>query len=39
MIKDGKVAEEGAPEALYNNENGIFRRMADLQAQSARWRV
>ena len=39
VLKDGKVAEEGAPKALYNNENGIFRRMADLQAQSARWRV
>ncbi len=39
VLKDGKVAEEGAPEALYNNKNGIFRRMADLQAQSARWRV
>ncbi len=39
VLKDGKVAEEGAPKELYINENGIFRRMADLQAQSARWRV
>ena len=39
VLKDGKVAEEGAPKELYNNESGIFRRMADLQAQSAQWRV
>jgi ATP-binding cassette subfamily B protein len=39
VLKDGKVAEQGSPKELYNNENGIFRRMADLQAQSAQWRV
>lgn len=39
VLKDGKVAETGAPKELYVNENGIFRRMADLQAKSASWSV
>ena len=37
VLKDGKVAEQGSPKELYANENGIFRRMADLQAKSAEW--
>ena len=37
VLKDGRVAEEGAPKELYNRENGIFRRMADLQSASAQW--
>jgi ATP-binding cassette subfamily B protein len=39
VLKDGKVAEEGSPQELYSNENGIFRRMADLQSASAAWSV
>ncbi len=39
VLKNGKVAETGAPKELYANENGIFRRMADLQAKSASWSV
>ena len=39
VLKDGKVAEEGSPKELYAIENGIFRRMADLQAESASWSV
>ena len=39
VLKDGKVAEEGSPKELYANENGIFRRMADLQVESASWSV
>jgi ATP-binding cassette subfamily B protein len=39
VLKDGKVAEDGTPKDLYANENGIFRRMADLQAKSAEWSV
>ena len=39
VLKEGKVAEQGAPKELYNNENGIFRRMADLQSASAAWSV
>ncbi len=39
VLKDGKVCEEGSPEDLLKNENGIFRRMADLQSASAAWSV
>ena len=39
VLKDGKVAEQGSTKELYNNENGIFRRMADLQSASAAWSV
>ena len=39
VLKDGKVAEEGSPKELYNDEKGIFRRMADLQSASAAWSV
>ena len=39
VLKDGKVAEEGSPKELYENEDGIFRRMADLQSASASWSV
>ncbi|MBR6426332.1 MAG: ATP-binding cassette domain-containing protein, partial [Clostridia bacterium] len=39
VLKDGRVAEEGSPKELYNNENGIFRRMAELQSASASWSV
>ena len=39
VLKDGKVAEKGSPKELYANENGIFRRMAALQAESASWSV
>ena len=39
VLKDGKVAEEGSPQELYSNENGLFRRMADLQSASAAWSV
>ncbi len=39
VLKEGRVAEEGAPKELYKNESGIFRRMTDLQASSAAWSV
>jgi ATP-binding cassette subfamily B protein len=39
VLKDGKVAEEGSPKELYENEDGVFRRMADLQSASASWSV
>jgi len=39
VLKDGKVAEEGSPKELYATENGIFRRMTDLQSASAAWSV
>ncbi len=37
VLADGKVAEEGSPKELFNAENGIFRRMTELQAASAGW--
>ncbi len=39
VLKDGKVAEEGKPQDLLAKEDGIFRRMAALQADSAKWSV
>ena len=39
VLKDGKVAEEGTPQELLAKEDGIFRRMASLQADSAKWSV
>ena len=39
VLKDGKVAEEGTPQELLAKEDGIFRRMAALQADSAKWSV
>ena len=39
VLKDGKIAEEGSPKDLYQRENGIFRRMAELQSKSAAWSV
>ncbi len=35
VLRDGEVAEKGTPQELYSNNNGIFRRMADLQSASA----
>ncbi len=39
VLEDGHVAEEGKPEDLFKNENGIFRRMAMLQNASAAWSI
>jgi ATP-binding cassette subfamily B protein len=39
VLKDGKVAEEGKPQDLLAKEDGIFLRMAALQADSAKWSV
>jgi len=39
VLEKGRVAETGSPKELYANPDGLFRRMADLQAQSAQWRV
>ena len=39
VLSDGKVAEEGSPSELLAKENGIFRRMTQLQAESAGWSV
>lgn len=39
VLVNGKVAEEGSPAELFARENGIFRRMAELQAASAGWSI
>ena len=39
VLADGKVAEEGSPNDLLNGENSMFRRMAQLQAESANWSI
>ncbi len=39
VLADGRVAEEGRPEELLSKENGMFRRMAQLQTASADWSI
>ena len=39
VLKDGKVAEEGSPAELLQNENGLFARMLSLQSASMKWRI
>jgi ATP-binding cassette subfamily B protein len=39
VLSEGKVAEEGTPAELMSKENGIFRHMAQLQSDSAEWRI
>ncbi len=38
VLKDGHVAEQGAPQELMA-EGGLFRHMVELQNQSARWQL
>ena len=37
VLKDGTVAEQGAPEQL-KQQNGIYKHMVDLQLQSEQWK-
>ena len=39
VLSDGTVAEEGSPDELLANENGLFRRMTQLQAASSGWSI
>ena len=39
VLADGMVAEEGSPAELLAKENGIFRRMTQLQSASAGWSI
>lgn len=39
VLSDGRVAEEGKPGELLENENSIFCHMTKLQAASAGWQV
>ncbi len=38
VLADGVVAEQGAPETLYE-KNGIYAHMVDLQSNSQNWRI
>ncbi|MCM1194244.1 MAG: ABC transporter ATP-binding protein, partial [Acetatifactor muris] len=38
VLADGRVAEEGTPAELMD-KNGLYRRMVELQRQSAGWRL
>ena len=38
VLDDGRVAEEGAPAELMA-KGGLYRRMVELQRQSAQWRL
>ena len=38
VLADGKVAEEGSPQELME-KGGLFRRMVELQRQSAKWQL
>ena len=39
VLADGKVAEQGIPSELISQKNSIFRRMTQLQANSAKWSI
>ena len=39
VLDQGRVAEQGNPQELMKNENGIFRHMTQLQAQGASYRI
>ena len=39
VLTEGKVVEEGSPAELLARENGVFRRMAQLQRASAGWSI
>ena len=39
VLDSGRVAEEGRPEELLAKENGMFRRMSELQKDSAAWSI
>ena len=39
VLVDGRVAEEGDPGTLLAKEDGLFRRMAQLQSVSADWSI
>ena len=39
VLSQGKVIEQGRPEDLYQDKNSTFRRMSDLQSESAHWSI
>jgi ATP-binding cassette subfamily B protein len=39
VLADGKIAETGSPAELIKKNDGLFRRMAQLQISSAEWSI
>ena len=39
VLKEGRVAEQGAPDELMAREGGLYRRMVELQTASAGWSI
>ncbi|MCR5066769.1 MAG: ABC transporter ATP-binding protein/permease [Erysipelotrichaceae bacterium] len=39
VIDDGKVAEQGKPQELYEKQDGIYRHMHELQSSNAKWSI
>lgn len=39
VLKEGSVVEQGAPQELMQQENGLFKKMVTLQNESAQWAV
>ena len=39
VLADGRVEEQGSPTELLAKPGGLFRHMAELQAESAKWSV
>ncbi len=39
VLSEGRVAQQGSPEELYADKDGIFHRMSDLQSASTRWSI
>ncbi len=39
VLSDGRVAENGSPAELYENQDGLFRRMVNLQYASTGWSI
>ncbi len=39
VLSDGTVAEEGKPQELLARQGSAFRRMAELQTESANWSI
>ncbi len=39
VLNDGRVAEQGKPQELYQKQDSIYRHMHDLQSSNAKWSI
>ena len=39
VLKDGRVFEEGSPQELLKNPDGIYAHMAKLQTEAQEWKI